>query len=152
MVLQRGVAVVEEVATKLLQDLLPPQQRPEGTAQLPPVTAVYLAKGALPAPTSCGHSCVYVLMTEDGLYCGETDDIYGRAKTHHSKAGVHGLAYVPLPPPAAKSQARAIEARAIQVLRERGFVLASDKDAEHRHFARHSMHTGSMDTHTGSME
>jgi hypothetical protein len=137
MELQRGMAIVGEVAAKQLHGdhSGPTLGTMRDSSESMPV--IYLHKGAVPSPSSCGRSCVYLVCTAGGLYCGETDDIYGRSKKHQSASDVHGLAYIPLPPPAGKSEARSIEARAIQVMRERGIVLVSDTDGQHRQFTRH---------------
>ncbi|KAK3264318.1 DNA mismatch repair ATPase msh1 [Cymbomonas tetramitiformis] len=95
--------------------------------------------GQAPPPMVVGRACVYVVRYSKGwFYCGETDDLAGRVRSHRSRAAQRGaeIAFAALPSGSGgKSSARSLEAQMIRAVQAAGFPMRSVSDSRHKHFA-----------------
>ena len=99
----------------------------------------FVREKEVPPIAASGWTVVYVLRWSNGwCYCGETDNLEARLKTHRANAKSSGAAHVEAAyvrvRSGGKSTARMLEAMAITALRAAGIPLTSDVDARHRSF------------------
>jgi len=113
-----------------------------------------------PAPICSGSPQLYVLFLEgDEIYVGQTDTLHSRLVSHRRRFG-SSLRRVLSVQVRDTAQARQMESMLQRKLQRAGVLLASNKDASHRHFGSRMTQAdyqmcgilGDVKMHCGSME
>ncbi|KAL8240128.1 hypothetical protein R6Q59_013483 [Mikania micrantha] len=116
------------------------------------VKCVVVAPRQQPPPSAIGASSVYVILIPDNrLYVGETDNLEGRIRAHRAKQGMQNAFFLYFLVPG-KSVACQLETLLINQLPKHGFQLMNVADGKHRNFGTCDVSLESVSLHKLSIE